>query len=426
MMGKQEPPQGRGKTMGRKTIALIEPCFYGLGFVDAAFEAGHKIVSIVSDEGNPKKYGYEGKYHDLIKADIRDADAIIKAIKDSPYNGKFDAILAANDYVVHIAAKVAETFATRHVPYSAVIKARLKDETRKALLEKNLPNAKFAIITNFEEAGKAAKDIGYPVIFKPTDGACSQNVFLIEDQKELAKVFDTVSGFNESYLNFKPRKRFLVEEYIIGEEFSVELFMLNGKAVFSSVTEKIKGEPPFFAEIAHVVPTSVHTDKIGLLTKAAEDYMNALGLRDACSHVEMRLSSRGPIIMEINPRPGGDQIARDLLINAFGVNFFSATIDWHLGNRVDIKPKKNSASAIVFLTAGKAGNIKAINGVEEAVNIPGIIKSLIKAKVGDLVRPPESSDDRYGYLISVAKTPKEAKKIAFNAVDSIKFEIADT
>lgn len=402
---------------------MIEPCFYGMGFVDAAFEAGHRIVSIVSDEGNPKKYGYEGKYHDLIKADIRDADAIIKAIKDSPYNGRLDAILAANDYVVPIAAKVAEAFVTRHVPYSAVIKARLKDETRKALLEKNLPNAKFAVITNFDEAKKAADDISYPVIFKPTDGACSQNVFLVKDQKGLAKVFDTVSGFNESYLNFKPRKRFLIEEYITGEEFSVEIFMLNGKASFSTVTEKIKGEPPFFAEIAHIVPTSVHTDKIGLLTRAAEDYMNALGLRDGCSHVEMRLSPRGPIIMEINPRPGGDQIARDLLINAFGVNLFSATIDWHLGNTVDVKPKKNLASAIVFLTAGKAGDIKAINGVERAVNTPGIIKSLIKAKVGDLVRPPESSDDRYGYLISVAKTPKEAKEIAFNAAGLINFEI---
>lgn len=410
--------------MDKKTIALVEPCFYGMGFVDAAFEAGHRIVSIVSDEGNPKKYGYEGRYYDLIKADIRDADAIIKAIKDSPYNGTLDAILAANDYVVHIAAKVAEAFATKHVPSSAVIKARLKDETRKALLEKNLPNAKFAIITNFEEAKKAAEDIGYPVIFKPTDGACSQNVFLIQNQKELAEVFDKVSSFNESYLNFKVRKRFLIEEYIAGEEFSVEIFMLDGRAVFSSVTEKIKSKPPFFAEIAHIVPTSVHADKISLLTKAAEDYMNALGLRDGCSHVEMRLSPRGPIIMEINPRPGGDQIARDLLINAFGVNFFSATIDWHLGNTVDVKPKKNLASAIVFLTVSKAGNIKAIDGAEKAVNTPGIIKSLIKAKIGDFVKPPESSDDRYGYLISVARTPKEAKEIAFNAAGSIKFEIS--
>jgi biotin carboxylase len=407
----------------KRTLGLIEPCYYGLGFVDAAFEAGYRIISIVSDKGNPQKYGYEGKYYDLIQADIRDADAIIKAIKSSPYNGKFDAILAANDYVSAIAAKVSEAFATKHIPYSAIIKARLKDETRKTIQNSNLPNAKFADITNLEEAQEAAKNIGYPVILKPTDGACSQNVFLVKNQNELVKAFGKVSGLGESYLNFKVRKKFLIEEYISGEEFSVEIFMLNGKAAFSSVTEKIKGEPPFFAEIAHIVPTSVHTDKIGILTKAAEDYMNVLGLEDGCSHVEMRLSPKGPIVMEINPRPGGDQIARDLLINAFGVNLFSAVIDWHVGNTIDVKPKKHCASAIAFLTANKIGYVKAISGIEDASNSSGIVQCLIKAKIGDPVKPPESSDDRYGYVISVGNTPIEAKQATYEALAKIKFEI---
>lgn len=408
----------------KQTIGLIEPCYYGLGFVDAAFEAGYKIITITSDKDNPRKYGYEGKFYDLIKADIRDANSIINAIKNSPYNDKLDIILAANDYVTAIAAKVSEAFATKHIPYSAVIKARLKDETRKALRDCNLPNARFTEISNLEEAKKAANNIGYPVILKPTDGACSQNVFLVNNQNELIGAFNKLSNSKKSYLDFKVRRKFLVEEYIDGDEFSVEIFMLNGKAAFASVTEKIKGQLPFFVEVAHIVPTSVHTDKISILTKAAEDYMNALGLKDGCSHVEMRLSPKGPIVMEINPRPGGDQIARDLLINAFGINLFSAIIDWHLGNSVDVKPKKNLASAIAFLTTSMVGKIKAISGVEKAMNTHGVVKCLVKAKIGDFVKPPESSDDRYGYVISVGKTPNEAKQTAYAALEQIKLSVS--
>jgi biotin carboxylase len=407
----------------RHTIGLIEPCYYGLGFVDAAFQAGHRIVAIVSERDNPRKYHYEEHVSDVIEADIRESGSIIEAIRRSPHAGTLDVILAATDYASAIAAQVSKAFGTKHMPYAAVLKARLKDKTREAIRECHLPNAQFAVVSTFDEAREAAHRIGYPIILKPTDGACSQNVFLVQHDGELLEAFGRVSGLGESYLKFKVRDKYLVEEYIAGEEFSVEIFMQGGKAAFSSVTEKIKSPPPFFAEMAHVVPTSVHTERISVLTKAAEEYMNAVGLKDGCAHVEMRLSPRGPIVMEINPRPGGDHIARDLLVNAFGINLFSAIIDWHFGNPVDLAPKKHAASAIVFLTAKKMGRIKSITGIEDAQRTPGIVKVLIKASIGDPVRPPESSDDRYGYMISVGATPAEAKQIAFKALEKIKLEI---
>jgi len=60
----------------KKIVAFVEPSFYGIGFVRAAFDLGHKIISIVSSENNPREYGYEGLYDDIIIADVRDEDSI--------------------------------------------------------------------------------------------------------------------------------------------------------------------------------------------------------------------------------------------------------------------------------------------------------------------------------------------------------------
>jgi biotin carboxylase len=404
-------------------VALIEPCFYGIGFVDAAFEMGCDIISVVSDRDNPKTYGYDGKVKDLIVADIRNMESIVDAIEASPYMGNLDAIVPANDYVVHIGAMAAERLNLKHIPPSSVIKARLKDETRKALQASGLANARYATATNFEEARDAAERIGYPVVVKPTDGACSQNVSLVRTEDELRLACDVLESFDESYLGFRTRKVFLVEEYIDGDEFSVEVFLNGGKVAFASVTEKIKSKPPHFVEFAHVVPTSTMGDKSGELIDAAARYLKALGLEDGAAHVEMRQSPRGPIVMEINPRPAGDRISQRLLINAFGVDVFAATIDWHLGNPVRVEARKNAASAIAYLTAKRDGFVKSIGGLDTLSSIEGIVESSIKVKPGDPVKAPKSSDDRYGYVISIGKTPAEAKRIAHEAIDAIELEI---
>ena len=47
----------------------------------------------------------------------------------------------------------------------------------------------------------------------------------------------------------------LVEEYVEGPEFSVEVFLDDGIPRYASVTEKHKGPLPYFVELGHVVPS---------------------------------------------------------------------------------------------------------------------------------------------------------------------------
>lgn len=407
----------------KKTIALVEPCYYGLGYIDAAYSRGYDIISIVSSMENPAIYGYEDKYKNLIIADIRDPKSIINALKPSNLLDKIDAIIPATDYATHITSEVAEYFGFTAQPYMAALRARRKDLAREVYEENGVPNPKFATVNNLECSREIIERVGYPMVLKPTDGACSQNVILVKNDDEFEKAAKLLLGFEETYLGFKPRKEFLIEEFIPGEEFSIEIFIYNGKIEFAAVTEKISGQLPYFAEVGHVVPASTHKDKISDIIEVAHKAILSLGFINGPFHAEARLSPRGPIIMEVNGRPGGDNIATELLVNAFGVNFFDASINTYLKMPVQIKPAKNLASSIAYLAASREGNVKSIDGADKLMEQKNVVKSRINVKAGDSVRPPQDSDDRYGYVITVASTSEEAKNSALNAIGTVNLHL---
>ncbi|AFH63422.1 ATP-grasp domain-containing protein [Paenibacillus caseinilyticus] len=398
----------------QKIIAFVEPSFYGVSFARAAYEQGHQVVAIVASKDNPAKYGYEGIYHDLLLADIRDGESIYEAIAASPYFGRLDALIPATDYASHLTAQAAERLGLRGVPYEAALRARNKDLARQAYEQHGVPGAKYRKVGTLEEALEAAGAIGYPVVLKPTNCASSQGVYFINREEELRESFAQLQQFKVTYMDFKVREEYLVEEYIGGPEFSVELFLREGTPVFAAVTEKRTSPLPYFVEVLHTLPTSVHRESEGALIDTAVSALKAIGLVNGPSHVEVKLSADGPRIIEVNGRPGGDQISSDLLVQAFGIDIFAATVSYYLGEPVEplLTPSRQRAAAIAYLTAERDGTVAELGGLEAWKESPYAVRSHLAVKPGDEVIVPRSSDDRLGYVITAADTPHEAKEAA--------------
>lgn len=405
---------------GIKTVAFVEPSFYGVSFARVAYEQGHRVISIVSSSDNPRTYGYEGIFHDLIVADIRDEESLYQAIIKSPYALELDALIPATDYASHLTAKVAERLGLRGVPYQAALRARNKDLARVAYVDHHVPSAKFKKVRTYEEASEAAEEIGFPVVLKPTNCASSQNVFFINDQDHLKEAIGIIQDFKVSYLDFAVREDYLIEEYLDGPEFSVELFVRDGEVIFSTVTEKLTSPLPYFVEISHTLPTPSHIEHEREIIDTAIQALAAIGITDGPSHVEVKLTSQGPRIIEVNGRPGGDNISSDLLIQAFGVDIFEATVNYYLDNPIDIVKKRDRAASIAYLTVDEDGVLEKIEGIEEIEQHPQVIRSHFSVSTGDPITLAKSSDDRLGYIITIGDTPQEAKELALSLVDSLK------
>ncbi len=201
--------------MTQKIIILVEPSFYGVNYVREAKKLDCYVVVVVSDKNNPELYGYMGLYDDMLVCDIREAEEIYQAIEQSKYS-HIDAIISATDYAIANTAKAAELLNIPYMSYSAGQLVRNKDLARQCYAENGVPSAQFSIVKSQEQALAAATYIGYPVVLKPTNTASSQHVFFIDNTDVLNKAFNEIETFDTSYMGFKVRDEYLVEEYLDG------------------------------------------------------------------------------------------------------------------------------------------------------------------------------------------------------------------
>ncbi|WP_347553050.1 ATP-grasp domain-containing protein (plasmid) [Pseudalkalibacillus hwajinpoensis] len=405
-----------------KIVAFVEPSFYGIDFVERTHRKGCKVIAIGSSIDNPKKYGYENYYHDFLVADIRSVESIYNAIKESSYYGQIDALIPATDYASHLTAEVAERLSLKTISSQAANNARNKDLARDVYEQHKVPSAKYQKVSSLTEAIQAAKRIAYPVVLKPTNCASSQGVYFIENDKQLEVAFEKLREFKKTYMDFDVRNEYLIEEYLIGPEFSVEFFLKDNEVVFSSVTEKLTSDLPYFVEISHTVPTSVENDKIDDMIRVCVQALRAIGIDNGPSHVELKLTKDGPKIIEVNGRPGGDKISSELLHTTYGLDIFDETVNFYLDLPITETHLQKKATSIAYLTADREGIISFIEGEEDIANDLSILKYDITVKTGDKVKVPESSDDRLGYVITTGQNPEEAKHNAINLINRIKLQ----
>lgn len=397
----------------KKRVILIEPSFYGVSFVRAARELGCEVICVVSDQKNPQKFGYEGEYDQLLIADIRDSDSVLTAIQNSKYQ-RFDAIIPATDYATAVTAKVAEKLNMFGNPYFATKCARNKDLARIQYAKKGVPSAKFAVAKTVDEALEASKKIGFPLILKPTNTASSIDVFYVSNEQQLRDRFSQISQLKQSYMHFKVREEYILEEFMSGPEFSVELFLSNNEIAFVEVTEKHTTKPPYFVELMHVFPTTVDVAHKKEIINTAYCAVRALGFHNGPTHVEVKLTDAGARVVEVNGRPGGDNITSDLIKDAYGIDIFKKTVELYLNKTVTINPTRHDAAAISFLFADSKGSFESVQGLDNIKMTQGFQRLEIEASPGDKVVPPTNSDDRIGYYILSGSNANQLKETIEN------------
>ncbi|WP_338207804.1 ATP-grasp domain-containing protein [Lactiplantibacillus paraxiangfangensis] len=403
----------------KKRVLLIEPSFYGVAFVKSAKNLGCEVICVVSNSDDPNKFGYTGDYDDLLIADVWNSESILRAIHDSKYQ-KFDAIIPATDYATAVTAKVAEKLDMFGNSYFAAKCARNKDLARIQYAKKDVPSAKFAVVKTIEEALHAVERIGFPLILKPTNTASSIDVFYIENTAQLRLRFDQITELKQSYMNFKVRDEFILEEFMKGPEFSVELFLNNDKITFVEVTEKQTTKPPYFVELMHVFPTTVDIDRKKEIIDTAYKATRALDFHNGPTHVEIKVTNTGARVVEVNGRPGGDNITSDLIQDAYGINIFEKTIELYLNQTVVIEPRHHDAAAISFLFAPNDGKFKSIQGLDDIKKAKGFQRSELVVQPGQLVKQPTNSDDRIGYYILSGPNASDLKKTIMALNDRVK------
>ena len=196
----------------------------------------------------------------------------------------------------------------------------------------------------------------------------------------------------------------------------------GGEIHILAITDKLTTGAPHFVEMGHSQQSRLSEEIKNQIKEAAKGAVSAVGIKNGPAHVEIMVTEKGPKMIEIGARMGGDCITTHLVPLSTGIDMVECTIRCALGEKPDVTPKFNKGSAIRFFDTQK-GTIKSISGVEIAQKIDGVKEITFTKNVGDTAGDINSSTDRVGFVIAQANTAEDAIKICEDAIEKIKIEV---
>lgn len=263
-----------------------------------------------------------------------------------------------------------------------------KYRMREALRNAGLPCPKFVIAyENFDSSFLSG--FQFPIIVKPTDRSGSRSVTKLESLNGIESAIKEACK-----VSFE--KKAIVEEYIDGDEYSMETISFKGNHHYLATTKKFTTGAPHFIETGHIEPSDLSDDVLDKARKIVFKALDALHIENCAGHSEFKVDKYGNIrIIEIGARMGGDCIGSDLVYLSTGNDFMKMVIDVACGNEPEILQEPlNSKAEIRFIFIEE--DLKELERIKKTT--PDRIYRISKLELENLGNTIDSST-RVGYYI---------------------------
>lgn len=178
----------------------------------------------------------------------------------------------------------------------AIDRAENRDLFEKVLKELNIPQPQGKAVTKIEDGVKAAAEIGYPVLVRPSFVLGGRAMQIVADEEQLRRYLRTAVEIDED-------KPVLVDKYISGKELEVDA-ICDGKDVFvPGIMELVERTGIHSGDSISVYPTFSISEKV---RETILDYTRRLGLGIGIIglyNIQFIVDKNDNVfIIEVNPR----------------------------------------------------------------------------------------------------------------------------
>ena len=388
-----------------KRLLVLGGAEFQIPLVKKAKGMGYYVAIVDINENSPAS-----RYADInFKVSLKNKEEVLEVAKKFQPDG---ITVGMVDVAVPTCAYVTNRLNLPGIDEVTAKKATDKYEMIKVFEKEDVPHPWFIYVSKDEIKTKEINP-EFPVIVKPVDMAGSRGIYLVNNKEELMLAISKSSEASD-------RGDVIVEEYMDGPEVSVELVVKNGIPYVIQITDKTTSGAPHFAETGHLQPSQLPNDVLDKIKDVACRAAISLNLKNSLGHAEIKVTSKGPKMVEIGARAGGDGIAEQLIELSTGVSFSEIAIQIAMGDEIVIpNMRKNKSSCIRFILSHK-GILKSIDGVEQAENIENIEEIKMYGIIGQEYQDMIDNSGRIGYVIACAENAKEARNACDTSVEQIK------
>lgn len=384
----------------------------GRPYREYAFDAlarHHRVSLVLGAEATWQRPFVE----DAAVADVTDPAAVAAAVR-SLARGREVGVLTWDETVLEVTAQAAERLGLPHMSAAAAAACRDKHEARTRLAARGM-GVRHVLARTAGDAVRAAEAIGYPVVVKPRALAASLGVALVEDGDAVRAAFDLAT--TSSYATLTCGDGVLVEEVLDGPEVSVDCVVHGGAVTCVHVARKRVGFAPCFEEVGHLVTGWSHEPWAGAVRDLVARAHAALGVDHGVTHAEVKLTSRGPRLVELNGRLGGDLIPFVSRV-ATGVDLVLAAADLAFDRRPSLpEPGTAGAAEVRFVYPPWDCVVRSVD-VAPATAVPGVVHAVALADPGAVLRlPPVDPIPRLAAVV-VAGADEAACRVALDRAEA--------
>lgn len=338
--------------------------------------------------------------------------------------GEIAGITTTSEFYTATAARCAAELGLPGNPPAAVAACRDKGRMRELHAAARLPSPAFAVIRPDAplepQVLGALSRIALPCVAKPVDDTGSFGVRLCSTVAETVEVCRRVRATTVNVRGQRTSRTALVEGYLDGPEFSLEMISEEGRHRCVGIVAKQVTRPPHFVERGHVYPAPLPPYAAETLIRTAHRALSVLGVAHGISHVEMKLIGGRAYLVEVNARPAGGMIP-ELIACASGFDLLDAQLRSALGLPQLPLPEPTGPAGIAFVLApggsaasaagpGAEAELVEVAGADRARAVPGVESVTVTAAPGSVVRPATSAYDRLGYVIARAPDHQQLRR----------------
>ena len=291
-------------------------------------------------------------------------------------------------------------------------KARMKNLLREA----GLPCARHWLAHSEAEVWAGVEAIGLPLVLKPPAGAGSQ----------FTHRADTPESVAAALRDYPPSSHqpVLLEEFIVGDEHSLDTFSLNGRILWHSITRYLPNplevmQTPWM-QWRTLIPREVDDAQYDDIREAGFRTLEVLGMQTGMAHMEWFRRADGSIaISEVGMRPPGAQFTT-LMSRA---NDFDCPAAWArlmVFDEFEPPQRKYAAGAAYFRGQGQ-GRVKAVHGLEEANRELGHL--FTDAKTPQIGQPAAPNYEGEGFVIVRDRETAVVEQALLRLVSLIRVEL---
>lgn len=290
---------------------------------------------------------------------------------------------------------------------------------RQVVAECGLPGYGWVAGTDPVALAADAVRLTFPVVVKPSDASGGKGVSLAASAAELPTAIRLARAESSSGL-------LLVEEYVLGTHYAVEIWMRHGEPHFVPVTEKRMTPLPAMVTTGHLIPARLGPGTLAEVRAVLVTLCRALDLTDGPANFDFIRTAEGTLhVVEVGARLGGNSYPQ-LMADAWGVDTVGAAVSLSVGEPFDLTPTRSRVCLLHILASplDEPARVTAVRGLEEARRHPAVRTLEVYARPGDTVRPFTESARKTGYVVLVGADHAEVDAALAWFTDTVRLELS--